>query len=437
MSARGAPCLNLAVRRPGDRSASALRVGLWNIDETSEGFDVYVISFKFEDDEKKADKVTLVVDNYDLSQLDGDLWTPGNEIEFSFGYPGLMSPKRSATITVLKGFEKLTIEADAKEVVIGRVQRTDRLWENVRRSDVVRELAREYGFKESEIFIEESPFVVESVTQAGMTDHQLIRSLAVRDGLEFYIDQDGFHFKSRDLSQVPTRVLTYFTDPGEGDILSISLETDKRQPKPGAITAAGKDPNTGQPFEVTATNDTTANRSALAPTSAAVGPKDDVIEMVDGVTGQTHIVQRPVVASEGQAAKGQTGAKTQGEAEHQVNAAYKANALKGATLTLKIVGDPLMHAKKVVRVERVGKKLSGNWYAKSASHDITGDYTTTLKTGRDNLNADGTVVKGNVNDKPGDKKSGSDAGGGELVLVEVVDPVTGLTRLEYRPKGAK
>lgn len=463
MVARSAPQFRLAVQRPGGTPRVVL-IGLSNNDRTSAGYDVRILGFRFEDDEKKADKLTLQIDNRDLDQLDGDLWEPGNRIAFQFGYPGHMSPIRQATITLVKGFQKLTVEADAEEVVMGRVQRTDRMWEGVRRSDVARELAREYGFSEEQIFVEESPYSVESITQAGLTDHQLLRRLALADGYEFYIDQDGFHFKARDLDATPIRVLTWFADPGVGDILSLEMETDRKLPKPGKITAAGKDATTGQPFEVTADNASNADRTALVPTSAAVGPEDEEGLAFDVQTGQQITVKNPRAKTEGQAVVEPSKEKTRDHAQQSVNAAYRQNALKGATMTMKIIGDPTLFAKKLIRLKGAGVKLSGNWYVTSASHDLGSDYTTTLKLGRDNLKgAAGTPVE-RVNDKdPSNREfwqgvegarpnngafwSGVEAGGDSgafwnkteraLEIASVYDEITGETRNIMVPKGAR
>lgn len=398
MVARSAPLIRLAVQRPGGEPRVVL-IGLPNDDPASLGFEVRLLSLRFTDDEKKMDTVVLTVDNRNLDQLDGDLWELGNRIAFQFGYPGHMSPIRQATITCVKGFQVLTIEADADEIVMGRVQRTERLWEGVRRSDVARELAREYGFSEAQIFVEDSPYTVESITQAGSNDHQLLRRLALADGYEFYIDHDGFHFKARDLDATPIRVLTYFADPGVGDILSLEMETDRKIAKPGKISAAGKDATTGQSFLVTADNASNADRTALVPTAAAVGPDDEEGLAFDVKTGQQFTVKVPRVKSEGVAVVAPSNEKTRDHAQQSVDAAYRQNALKGATLTMKIIGDPTLFAKKLIRLKGAGLKLSGNWYVTSASHALTGDYTTTLKLGRDNLKgAAGTPVE-NVNDR--------------------------------------
>jgi len=57
-----------------------------------------VLSFVFEDSEKKADKLVLTVDNWDLKNFDDPVWKKGNILEVSWGYPGDMAPTREVVI---------------------------------------------------------------------------------------------------------------------------------------------------------------------------------------------------------------------------------------------------------------------------------------------------------------------------------------------------
>jgi phage protein D len=232
-----------------------------------------IISLTFEDEETKADKLTLQIDNHDLSQLDNPAWQAGNTIIFQFGYPGAMSPVREAKIQGTKGFNPLTVEAHGAESSMNRAPRTDRHWENTKRSDVVREILRGYGFSDLQMFIEDTKLVLDQITQGRLTDLQLLRSIAQREGFEFYVDFDGVHFHPRKLDQPPIRTWVYFTDPGRGDIINIAVEDSKKAGKPGSIVAQGRDPITKESFEVKVDGSTTT-MVALAPERTVVGPED-------------------------------------------------------------------------------------------------------------------------------------------------------------------
>ena len=99
-----------------------------------------VLAFAFEDSEKKADKLVLTVDNWDLKNFDDPVWKKGNLLEVSWGYPGEMAPAREVVIQKVTGFQTLNVEGHAKSVLMNKVARC-RTFENQKRSDVVRQIA--------------------------------------------------------------------------------------------------------------------------------------------------------------------------------------------------------------------------------------------------------------------------------------------------------
>ena len=77
-----------------------------------------VLAFSFEDSEKKADKLVLTVDNWDLSNFDDPVWKKGNILEVSWGYPGEMAPAREVVIQKVTGFQTLSVAGHAKSVLM-------------------------------------------------------------------------------------------------------------------------------------------------------------------------------------------------------------------------------------------------------------------------------------------------------------------------------
>jgi phage protein D len=395
-----------------------------------------VISFRFEDDEQKTDKLTLTVDNYDLSALEGDLWVPETILEFQFGYPGAMSPPREAVIQKVSGFNPMTVEADSKDCLMNRIQRTDRSWENVKRSDVVREIVKGYGYDDDKLHIVDTKVIVDHVTQGRMTDLQLIKSLAAREGFEFFVDFDGVHFHRRSTKDKPIKTLVYFADPGAGDILSISLEVDKRgKQAASAVVLQGKDPKTGEPFKVRADASTTASeRAGLADNLANAGTEAKTIEAIDGVTGESTLVTSAEAKQAAQELVGPTSETTQAAAQRQADGAFLKHQLRGAHLTITIVLDALVFAKAVVKLERAGMKLSGNWYVKNAIHDVIAG-TTTIKVGREGLNGQGVptpAAKVNKLDGPSADGGGAADGPNRLEPRDNVDAFGNVTT-DYVP----
>lgn len=380
-----------------------------------------VLSFTFEDSEKKADKLVLTVDNWDLANFDDPVWKKGNILEISWGYPGEMAPARECVIQKVTGFQQLSVEAHAKSVLMNKVARC-RTFENRKRSDVVREIAQENGYGPQLQDIEDTEEVLPLITQARMTDAQFLRRLADREGFEFYVDFDGLHFHQRRLGQRPVRVFHWYTAPprtaegesvvGAGEVISINIENDVTA-KPGAVRVAGRDPIARRDIDERGSNATTP-RESLAP----------VIEIVDPETGATRLERRNVSEEVRPSAE-----SSPGTARREANGRYRRSQQTTVELTATVVGDPSLLAKTVVEFRGIGQRLSGKYYVKEATHKIDGSgYTVELK-----CLSDGTAAAGGAPSRGRqNRESAADADSDALRLVEVVDPETGETRIEYR-----
>ena len=98
-------------------------------------------------------------------------------------------------------------------------------------------------------------------------------------------------------------------------------------------------------------------------------------------------------------------------------------------LTASALGDPSLLAKTVVEIQGISLRLSGKYYVKEAKHKIDGaGYTVDLKCLRDGHGQlGGAPSKGKPN---GGTSAGADPDA--LQPIELVDPETGRTRIEYR-----
>ncbi len=339
-----------------------------------------VISLTYEDDEKKADKLTLKVDNFDLTEFERPTWRKGNILYVSWGYAGALSPERECVILNVKGGTELSIEANGKEMLLNRSHKM-RHWENVRRSDVVREIAAEYGFVGDRVDIQDTAVIYPQVTQARLTDYQLIRDLATREKYEFFIDFDGLHFHERNLKQKPIREFVYYTDPLHGDVIAWAIESDIASGKPGSVTVKGRNPDTGENFESTADN-TSAQRPTLAPTIESPAPVD-LIDQASGVQSEGVLPDKPPAASE---AIYPTAEGTEEGAKREAEGLYSASQLQAIKLTMTCWGDPDTVAKSTAALSGFGPVVSGNYYVTSVKHDVGAGYTMVLKLRRQGMN---------------------------------------------------
>ena len=370
-----------------------------------------VLSLVYEDSEAKADKLMLSVDNWNLSSFDDPTWKKGNLLEVSWGYPGDMAPTRTVVIQKVTGFQTLAVEAHGTAMLMNKVARC-RTFENLSRADVVRKIAAENGYGPGHQDVEDTGHVLSVITQARVTDAQFLRQLAGREGFAFFVDVDGLHFHKRRLGQRPSRVLRWYTPPEVGEILSVHVENDVTG-RPGAIDVRGRDPLSKQDIHARGSNQAT-QRDSLAP----------VIEIVDPETGATHLERRNI--SE---AIHTTSESTAAVAKRQADARYRDAQHLTVKLTATVIGDPSLVAKSVVELQGISQRLSGKYYVHEAKHKLDGSgYTVELSCRRDgHSQIGGPPSKGKLN-----RGNAADNDPDELRPVEIVDPETGQTHIEYR-----
>jgi phage protein D len=402
------------------------------VDET-----VRILSLRFEDDEQKPDKLMLSIDNYDLSHLNSSLWKEGNVIEFQYGYVGRMSPPRTAVIQKVNGFTRLNVEAQSADVLMNRLARPERVFKQMKRSDVVREIVKAYGYSDDQLRIEDSGDVLEQITQGPFTDYQLIRQLAWKQGWEFWIDSAGVHFGKRPLDRTPSKTLRYFTEPGKGELLgepSIELDVSPGQQKVGAVTMRGRDPVTGKPFEVRADDASTTDRTVLQPSRTV-----QEVLVVDAA-GQVTTRTEPGVVN-GTELVTPTTETTEAGAQKQATAHYAKLQMRAIKLGVPLRGDPNFAAKTVFRMEAIGA-YSGLYYARNVVSDVNPGavFRQAVKATTDGRGSGAGGGPGGAPANPpasgNPNPGGGGQGSGEMEEVIVVDSA-GQSRTEHREKRGR
>ena len=404
-----------------DRSAPGIRITLLADERAESGEPLElgdrIVGFTFEDSERRADKVAIQLDNFDLSLFDREDLMGGATLEVSWGYPGNMAVPRRVVVKKLKGFTTLDIEGQALSALMNREART-RNWENVTRSEVARRIAEEHGYEGQFIDVEDTEEVLDVVNQTAETDARFLRRLAAREEFEFYVDDGGFHFHERRQEAAPTHVFTWFSDPGRGDVLSVNVESDLVK-RAGRVTVRGRDPLSRSTIESSSDNDTT-DRATLG----------EVVEVVDPETGSTSLETRNATES-----VHPTSAPTEVRASRESAARFRRAERATVKLSLKVVGDPTIHAKSIVEVRGVSGLLSGKYYVTEVKHVISSSgYTCELKLTRD---GQGQRARQVAREQRGERNTSAPRTDGEMTQVETVDPETGATRIEYRRDGRR
>ena len=406
-----------------DRSGPGVRITVLENERAPSGepldLDGRILAFTFEDAEKKSDQVAIQLDNFDLALFEREELVGGATLEVSWGYPGNMAPPRRVVVKKLKGFQTLTIEGQATSVLMNREAKT-RSWSNKTRSDVVREIAAEYGYEGEFLDVEDTGEVLDTVNQISETDARFLRRLAAREEFEYFVDDAGLHWRSRDQASAPTHVLTWFSDPGRGDVLSVNVESDLAR-RTGRVEVRGRDPLAKATIASRASN-ATVPRATLS----------DVVEVIDPVTGASSLQARNATAS-----VHPSPAQTAAAAERESAARFRRAERETVKLSMQVVGDPTLRAKQIVEVRAISALLSGKYYVTEAKHIISSSgYVVDLKLTRDGTGPRreaGPSAQGQP--QGGQPNRAAPVTGSAMREIEVVDPKTGASHVEYRRDG--
>jgi hypothetical protein len=394
-----------------NRSAPGVRLVLLASERASGGTPVdltgRIISFSYEDAESKADKVSLTLDNFDLSMFDRKELLAGALLEVSWGYPGNMAPPRRVVIKKLKGFTTLTIEGQALSVQLNQKVKT-RGWTQKKRSDVVREIAAAYGFEGASLTLDDTAEVFDVINQCGETDAWFLRRLASRENFAFFVDDSGLHWHRRKQDAAPARVFTWYTDPGQGDVISVDAEANLAQ-QTGSVSVKTRDPIERKDVEAKANKDT-VDRTTLS----------DVIEVPDPETRTTAMESRLATASVHPSAAG-----NEARAKREADARFLKSERAAVKLTMQVIGDPSLRAKTIVEVRGISTLLSGKYHVNEVKHAISGSgYTCDLKLTRDGRSGAGG---GPGQPQGGSKNTAAPGKDGDMTEMEVPDPETRTT----------
>jgi len=102
---------------------------------------------------------------------------------------------------------------------------------------------------------------------------------------------------------------------------------------------------------------------------------------------------------------------------------------------MKVVGDPTLHAKSIVEVRGISGLLSGKYYVTDVKHIIASSgYVCDLKLTRD---GGGRRARKLARQQQGEHNTSSPRNDSQPTQVEVVDPETGQTQIEYRQDGRR
>lgn len=322
-----------------------------------------MISFEFSDHEKKKDELTISLRNDDYLLLENPIFTKGQKLEMTWGWPGEMKPPRRMIVTKVKGGNPIKIIClDVSQLMDKDKNSKD--WENATDSEIVIEIARKHGYGGQYLHVQETK-IRHDVSQHYTTDARFIARLARKNGFEFYIDASGLHWHIRNVNQMPVKTYIYRVDDKRGTILD-EPEIDANLSKGvSRIKVVARDPITKQLWEKFGGPDDT-DQETLGLEDEMGNPDDD--DQGLRANRLTRVDVRPA------------GLLTEQEAQNEADARYR-EVIKGKyKLGLNVIGDGKVGAKSLVDVYGIAPSWDGMFYVKECIDTVEGGkFTQKLK----------------------------------------------------------
>lgn len=347
-----------SVARPTDQETRPMILATVETEggsETRVDLSLVLLALNFDDEESKADKLSLSVDNFDGSAFDTEIFAKGNIIRWQWGFPGFLSPKREAVITKTTGGITLTVEAKSTSILMGR-RSVMETYDNVTRSEVVEIIAERNGFGQARRRVTATTQIFESLIQPNVSDARMLTNLAHKQGFEFYVDHNGLYWGPRGFDKAPTRQFVWY---GRGltrnrdAIIDYTVDNDLTA-KPAKTTLKGLNPDTKQQIEAVGSNAETA-RPVL----------QTVVEIRDFETG----TWKQELRSASEEIKPTT-ETTEEAAKERADGRFRKISQTAVKLSLEIIGDPLLVAKTTCVVDGIAKRINGRYYVKKVTTTV-------------------------------------------------------------------
>jgi hypothetical protein len=334
-----------------------------------------ITSFELEDVRSGLDIIKMDLDNSDGKLLDPQSYAAGIVFKVSFGYPGALSPPRimqcrkvsgalrvgglgeaSGLNTTAGGIVTLTLKSQVWDLNLQRALASaegniDRelLIDDMTIPDVVRNIARRYGYDGPSLHVEDSPNEGREKFSrpARFSSAEWIDKKARDRDWVFRIDSDGFHFHSDDFEypmEGGDEELSWFR--GDPDVIEWGIENDLNIPQNVAVGTGNVRTETGvSTFET----GTTGGSTSLG-----------LFRTESGKKGKSQQMLYPNLMLT---------APNEGRRVEQATKTFN-KAKSRWKLNLRLVGNPNVRYGRKLKLRNFGPMVDGEWRVRKAIHTI-------------------------------------------------------------------
>ncbi len=363
-----------------DRTATFVYVAIDKGGQNKErvSLDMRILELKFTEGGKKANRFKIVVEDFLLKNSETKQFVKGGVLVLQWGYVGNPGPEYRGVIQKVKGNQKLEIEGLAKTVLMHKEKRS-RVFNNMKHSDVVKQVLKENGYQTQDLDIEDTEITHETINQVRQTDAEFIQGMAAEDDLEWGADFDGFHFRRPTFEASPIREYTFYTSTA-GDILKYSVD-GQLGVIASNVSIKTVDPQTGKVVEQKG-SDADTKRGG---TSSQV-TRTRAFQKSQDAQGEFSLGASVIKAAPNPAT-----------AKRQADKAYISGTRRNFKLKMEIPGDPNCMSKTVLTVSNIGKEESGRYYSNIVEHHVKGGKFTHKIEGKSDHEGNGEASKAKIN----------------------------------------
>lgn len=354
---------------------------IFDVEINGENISKYISSFRYEDDMKKDNLLTLTINPDDaLEFLDRDYITINTDIVFQFGYLSKeLSSKHTAKIQDIitrynsNGINVTLVCLDAGHVI--KKNSDNVIYKSKTSSQIVSEISDKYSFNKE---IDETSIVWDNMPQGNLSDFEFIDMLSEKeDDYLFFIRNETLFFKKRGLEK--NSVLT-FTYGDSDDVISFTpkqkLSNNSGVSSETLVTTINN--SDGSQLKNTVNVENTKNKTILNSEIVSFDSKDNVLSKV----ASTAVRNKTIVKT----------TDNEEESSNIANNLVKSERLKSNEADLTVIGNPLLVPSEIITMAGVSRRHSGNYQITNVTHVINGSgYTSTCL-----IHTNGTNSGGNV-----------------------------------------
>ena len=190
-----------------------------SIDGADLGDDILSLieNVSFEETSSGSDLLTISLNDPNFQFIEDDIFIEDKPITFICGYLDETPIEFNGYISAIdiifpdSGSPVLTMHCMDGTHLMNR-KKKKRTWNNMKKSDVVAEIVKEYGFQ---AIVDDTEEVMETISQTDVTDIQFIESLSgdLPDIYLVYLEGEDFHFVRKKVLDEPQKVLNYRKAP--------------------------------------------------------------------------------------------------------------------------------------------------------------------------------------------------------------------------------